>query len=48
MQLPFDNMSCDENQEFFANGIVEGLITALLLWRLFPVIARNSSFTFKG
>ena len=48
MQLPFDNMSCDENQEFFANGIVEGLITALLLWRLFPVIARNSSFTYKG
>ena len=48
LQLPFYNMSCDENQEFFANGIVEGLITALLLWRLFPVIARNSSFTFKG
>ena len=46
--LPFDNMSRDEDQEFFADGIAEDLITALSLWRLFPVIARNSSFTYKG
>ncbi len=46
--LPFDNMSRDEDQEFFADGIAEDLITALSLWRQFPVIARNSSFTYKG
>ena len=46
--LPFDNMSRDEDQEFFVDGIAEDLITALSLWRLFPVIARNSSFTYKG
>ena len=46
--LPFDNMSRDEDQEFFADGISEDLITALSLWRLFPVIARNSTFTYKG
>ena len=46
--LPFDNMSRDEDQEYFADGISEDLITALSLWRLFPVIARNSSFTYKG
>ncbi|MEE8172799.1 MAG: adenylate/guanylate cyclase domain-containing protein, partial [Alphaproteobacteria bacterium] len=46
--LPFDNMSRDEEQEYFADGISEDLITALSLWRLFPVIARKSSFTYKG
>jgi len=46
--LPFDNMSRDEDQEFFADGIAEDLITALSLWRQFPVIARNSTFTYKG
>ena len=46
--LPFDNMSRDAEQEYFADGISEDLITALSLWRLFPVIARNSSFTYKG
>jgi adenylate cyclase len=46
--LPFENMSRDEEQEYFADGISEDLITALSLWRLFPVIARNSSFTYKG
>lgn len=46
--LPFDNMSRNEDQEFFADGISEDLITALSLWRLFPVIARNSTFTYKG
>ena len=46
--LPFDNMSREEDQDFFADGIAEDLITALSLWRQFPVIARNSTFTYKG
>jgi len=46
--LPFDNMSGDPDQEYFADGITEDIITALSLWRRFPVIARNSTFTYKG
>jgi len=46
--LPFDNMSGDPEQDYFADGITEDIITALSLWRSFPVIARNSSFTYKG
>src|SRR5689334_17654930 len=46
--LPFDNMSADPEQEFFADGITEDLITALSRLREFFVIARNSSFTYKG
>lgn len=46
--LPFDNMSDDPDQEFFADGISEDLITALSKIRWFFVIARNSSFTYKG
>jgi adenylate cyclase len=46
--LPFDNLSGDPEQEYFADGIVEDLITRLSAWRSFPVIARNSSFTYKG
>jgi adenylate cyclase len=46
--LPFDNMSGDSEQEFFADGISEDLITALSRIRWFFVIARNSSFTYKG
>ncbi|MCH7888286.1 MAG: adenylate/guanylate cyclase domain-containing protein [Proteobacteria bacterium] len=46
--LPFANMSADPEQEYFADGITEDLITALAkISRLF-VIARNSSFTYKG
>jgi adenylate cyclase len=46
--LPFANMSGDAEQEYFADGIAEDIITALSkLGQLF-VIARNSSFTFKG
>jgi adenylate cyclase len=46
--LPFQNMSGDPDQEYFADGMVEDIITALSrMTRLF-VIARNSSFTFKG
>jgi len=46
--LPFVNMSGDPEQEYFADGITEDIITNLSLWRTFPVISRNSSFTFKG
>jgi adenylate cyclase len=46
--LPFDNMSGDPEQEYFTDGIAEDIITALSLWRWFPVIARNSTFTYKG
>ena len=46
--LPFDNMSNNADDEYFADGLTEDLITALSLWKSFPVIARNSSFTYKG
>jgi adenylate cyclase len=46
--LPFDNLSGDPEQEYFADGIAEDLITRLSAWRGFPVIARNSSFVYKG
>jgi adenylate cyclase len=46
--LPFDNMSGDDEQEYFADGITEDLITALSKIRWFFVIARNSTFTYKG
>ena len=45
--LPFANMSGDPEQEYFADGITEDIITNLSLWKTFPVISRNSSFTFK-
>jgi adenylate cyclase len=46
--LPFDNMSDDPEQEYFADGISEDLITGIATWCRFPVIARNSSFAYKG
>ena len=46
--LPFQNMSGDPEQEYFADGIVEDIITALSRVKWFFVIARNSSFTYKG
>ncbi len=46
--LPFENMSGDPEQEYFADGMVEEIITALSRFKSFFVIARNSSFTFKG
>jgi len=46
--LPFQNMSGDPEQEYFADGIVEEIITALSRFRQLFVIARNSSFTYKG
>ncbi|MEC9371184.1 MAG: adenylate/guanylate cyclase domain-containing protein, partial [Pseudomonadota bacterium] len=46
--LPFANMSGDPEQEYFADGITEDIITNLSLWRTFPVISRNSSFAYRG
>jgi len=46
--LPFQNMSGDPEQEYFADGMVEEIITALSRVRWFFVIARNSTFTYKG
>jgi TolB-like protein/class 3 adenylate cyclase len=46
--LPFQNLSGDPNQEYFADGVVEDIITALSRTRWLFVIARNSSFTYKG
>lgn len=46
--LPFTNMSDDPDQEYFADGLTEDIITALTYWRSFPVIARNSSFAYKN
>jgi TolB-like protein/class 3 adenylate cyclase/Tfp pilus assembly protein PilF len=46
--LPFQNMSGDPEQEYFADGIVEDIITALSRFRSLFVIARNSSFSYKG
>jgi adenylate cyclase len=46
--LPFANLSGDPEQEYFADGLVEDIITGLSRVRSFFVIARNSSFTYKG
>ncbi|MFQ5954958.1 MAG: adenylate/guanylate cyclase domain-containing protein [Kiloniellales bacterium] len=45
--LPFNNISGDAEQEYFADGITEDIITLLAAWRSFPVIARNSTFAYK-
>lgn len=46
--LPFQNMSGDSDQEYFADGIAEDILTALSRSRWLFVVARNSSFTYKG
>ena len=46
--LAFDNLSGDPEQEYFADGIAEDIITVLSKFRWFFVISRNSSFTYKG
>ena len=46
--LPFNNVSGDPEQEYFVDGITEDIITALSKWRWFLVIARNSTFAYKG
>ncbi len=45
--LPFKNLSADPEQEYISDGLSEEIITLLSAWRLFPVIARSSSFVFK-
>ena len=46
--LPFENMSGDPEQEYFADGMVEDITTALSRFKWLFVIARNSSFTYRG
>jgi TolB-like protein/tetratricopeptide (TPR) repeat protein len=46
--MPFENMSGDREQDYFADGIAEDIITALSRIRWLFVIARNSTFTYKG
>lgn len=46
--LQFENMSGDPEQEYFADGMVEDIITALSRTKALFVIARNSSFAYKG
>ena len=46
--LPFTNMSGDSEQEYFSDGITEDIITALTCFRSLSIIARNSTFTYKG
>jgi hypothetical protein len=46
--LPFLNLSGDREQEYFADGMVEKITTALARVRWLSVVARNSSFTYKG
>ena len=46
--LPFTNLSSDLEQEYFADGMVDEIITALSRFKALFVIARNSSFTYKG
>jgi adenylate cyclase len=46
--LPFDNMSDDPDQEYFSDGMTEEIITRLSMQPMLSVIARNSTFTYKG
>ena len=46
--LPFNNMSGDPHQDYFADGITEDIITGLSRLRWLFVIARNSTFAYKG
>jgi adenylate cyclase len=46
--LPLQNMSGDPEQEYFADGIAEDILTRLAMWRWCPIIARNSSLAYKG
>ena len=46
--LPFDNLGGNPADDYFVDGLTEDIITALAAWRSFPVIARNSTFAYKG
>lgn len=46
--LPFDNMTVEPDEDYFADGITDDVITALSQWRLFPIIARASTRIYRG
>lgn len=46
--LPFNNISGDPEQEYFADGVTDNIINELSMWQIFRVIARNSTFFYKG
>jgi len=46
--LPLQNLSGDPEQDYFADGIAEDILTRLAMWRWCPIIARNSSFAYRG
>ena len=46
--LPFDNLSHDPAETYFVDGLTEEIITALAYWRWFPVVAKNSTFAYRG
>ena len=46
--MPFKNMSNDEEQEYFSDGVTEDIISNLYSWKSFPILSRNSSFSFKN
>jgi adenylate cyclase len=46
--LPFETAEDDSDAEYLADGMTEDLITTLAMWRQFPIIARNSTFVYKG
>jgi adenylate cyclase len=46
--MPFETAEADADAEYLADGMAEDLITHLAMWHQFPVIARNSTFTYKG
>jgi adenylate cyclase len=46
--LPLDTFSKSRDEEYFSDGLTEDITTALANWRSFPVISRNSAFTYKG
>ena len=46
--LPFENLGQDPQEDYLVDGLTDGVIAALANWRSFPVIARNSTFAYKG
>lgn len=46
--MPFNNMSEDPDQDYFADGITEDILTSVQYFRMFRVIARNSTFAYDG
>lgn len=46
--MPFETSATDPEAEYLADGLAEDLITNLAMWRQFPVVARSSTFTYKG